>query len=227
MATDEDDAAPPPRGRKGRRAKAGAGAKAAQARAEIIFTRALGLMVKPDAEWVEIREERTNPASLLLGYVAPLAAIPPVFGFIGQAAFGERIGEQIVRTDMGQALIQAVLSFAMSVGLIYFLGMLINALAEQFEADRDEMQALKVAAYSPTPAFLSGVFALWPQVWWIGLIGVGMSAYLLLRGLPVLMRTPPDRALGYAATAMIAALIAFVVAFMMAGCLTGVGRVAA
>lgn len=223
MATeeDEDDA---PTAAEIRTAQARAGAAAARQKAEFILSRAFGLMVKPDAEWAQIRDEKTNAASILLGYVAPLAAIPPLFGFIGQTAFGERIGEQVIRPDLGQALISAVVAFSMSVALIYFLGILIKALADQFEADKDDLLSLKLAAYAPTPAFLSGIFALWPPVWWIGLIGVGLSAYLLLRGLPILVRTPKDRAMGYAATVMIAGLIAFVITFMMAGCITGVGR---
>jgi hypothetical protein len=222
MASDNDAPETEPARQRGRLNPAQA--QAARQKAEFILSRAYGLLVKPDAEWAQIRDERTTPAAILMGYVAPLAAIPPAFGFVGQTLFGERIGGQVVRVDLGQALTSGVIAFALSVALIYFLGVLINALADQFEADKDDLAALKVSAYAATPAFLSGIFALWPPIWWIGLIGMGLSAWLLLRGLPPLMKTPPDRAMGYAATVTIAALIALVVMFMLSSCITGVGR---
>ena len=95
---------------------------------------------------------------------------------------------------------------------------------ENFDADRDDLAAQKVAAYSMTPFFLSGVFWLWPPLTWLTFVAVGLSAFLLYRGLPPLMKTPPDRALSYAATVCVAELIGFIVAFVLAGCVTGCGR---
>ncbi len=200
--------------------------RAAEARqkAEIIFSRAYGLVRDPRAEWEQIKAEKTNIPSILLGYVAPLAAIPPLAGAIGGIAFGEQVGETVVRTDPGTVLVTAIVTFFASIALVYFLGILINTLAENFDAERDDLAAQKVAAYSMTPAFISGLFSLWPPLWWIGLIGIAMTAFLFYRGLPILMRCPNERAMGYATTVGLAGLIAFVILFSVSGCVVGIGR---
>ena len=55
-------------------------AQEAVRKSEIIFTRAYGLLREPKKEWEQIKAEETTVPNLLIGYVAPLAAIPPVAG---------------------------------------------------------------------------------------------------------------------------------------------------
>ena len=191
-------------------------ARQAQAKAEFILSRAYGLFRDPKLEWEQIRAEQTNVPSILLGYVAPLAGWFSVCVLIGSLIFD--------RPAIDKALIGAVATFVVMTALIALIGFIISAIAENFDADRDELAAQKVAAYSFTPFFLSGVFWLWPPLIWLTFVAVGMSAFLLYRGLPPLMKTPPDRAAGFAASVCIAGLMAFVVAFVLVGCVTGMGR---
>jgi hypothetical protein len=201
-------------------AAASARARAEQARqkAEFILSRAYGLVRDPQGEWRQIRDEETNVPSLMLGYVAPLAAIPCVCGLIGQLAFTRGL------IAPAQVVVGAVITFLVFMALIFFLGYLIGALAEYFEGERDELRAMKVAAYAPTPAFLLGLFSIWPPFWWVGLVGVAASAYLLYRGLPILMKAPQDRALSYAATVAVTGLVALVIMGVLTSCVTGIGR---
>lgn len=205
-------------------ADARARAEQARAKAEFILSRAYGLLREPKKEWAQIRAEETAIPNILLGYVAPLAAVPPICGLIGAYVFGLSYGGVDVRPPLDEALIGAVVSFVASVGMVFLLGILINALAENFDADRNELAGQKVAAYSMTPAFLSGIFSLWPPLWWLSLFAIAASVFLLYRGLPALMKSPEDRAVGYTATVAIAGLIAFVVLFSLSSCVTGAGR---
>jgi hypothetical protein len=222
MTAEDDD---PPEAAPHRFNAADARQKAAEAakKAEFILSRAYGLLRDPKAEWEQIRKEETNVPSILLGYVAPLAAIPHVCGLIGAFVFGNRYGLTVVRPDMND-VIATVVSYVVVVLLVFLLGILINAVADNFDADRDDLSAQKVAAYSMTPAFLSGVFSLWPPLWWLSLFAIAASAYLLYRGLPLLMKAPEDRALGYASTVLIAGLVALVILFSVSGCVTGGGQ---
>lgn len=203
--------------------KARARAKEAQQKAEFILSRAYGLLKDPKSEWEQIRAEETNIPSILLGYVAPLAAIPPICGLIGQYAFGSNYGDTVIRPSLGDALIGVVVSFGASVALVFLLGLLINAVAENFDGDRNDLGAQKVAAYSLTPAFLSGLFSLWPPLWWLSFVGIAASVFLLYRGLPPLMKAPADRALGYTTTVAIAGLVAAIVMFAVTGCVAQLG----
>jgi hypothetical protein len=196
-------------------------AREAMRKSEHILSRAYGLFVNPKEEWEQIKAEETSVQNILVGYVAPLAAIPPVCGLIGDYIFGRRIGEAVFRPEIGDAVIGGVVTWIISIALVFLLGLLMNALADNFDADRNELGAQKVAAYALTPAFLSGVFSLWPPLWWLSLFALAAMVWLMVRGLPILMKAPEERALGYAATVTIAAAVAFIVLFALASCVTG------
>ncbi len=53
---------------------------------------------------------------------------------------------------------------------------------------------MKLAAYSPTAMWLAGVFALFPPLGVLALLGL-YSLYILFKGAPVVARVPEDRAL--------------------------------
>lgn len=190
-------------------------AQEALRKSEFILSRAYGLLRDPKQEWEQIRAEETAIPNILIGYVAPLAAIPPVASLIGSFAFDREMAG-----EFGDALIRAAVTWLVSVAFVFLLGVLINALADNFDGDRDDLAAQKTAAYSLTPAFLSGVFSLWPPLWWVSLFALAAMVYLMYRGLPVMMKAPADRALSYAATVTVAAMVGGIVLFSLAGCVT-------
>lgn len=190
-------------------------AKEAFHKSEFILSRAWGLVSNPKAEWEQIRAEETTIPNILIGYVAPLAAIPPLADLIGSTLFN-----RMLQLDPGEALIRAVVTWLVSVALVAFLGILVNLIADNFDADRDDLAAQKIAAYSLTPAFLSGIFSLWPPLWWLSLFALAAMVYIMHQGLPILMKAPEERALGYAATVTIAAIVAFILLFSLASCVT-------
>ncbi len=183
-------------------------ARAQQAfrKSEFILSRAYGLMREPKKEWEQIKAEEATIPNILIGYVAPLAAIPIVCDLIGQSFFNNAL-----QVDFGQALIRAVITWIISIGIVFFLAIVVNVAAESFEADKNDLAAQKIAAYAYTPAFLAGVFLLWPPLGWLPLVALAWGVFLMYRGLPVLMRAPEETALGYAATVTIAAMIGTVV----------------
>lgn len=195
----------------------------AREKSEFILSRAWGLFTNPEAEWAQIRDEKTTVPSLLLGFVTPVAAAPTFAGMLGQLVFGEQVGDQRVRPEFLTAFGNAIITCLSVIALVYLMGLLINMIAEQFDGDRNEMNALKVAAYTPTPVLVTGLAAIYPPLWWVGILGLAASAYLLFRGLPILMRCPEDRALGFAATVTIVALIALMLIMGLSACVMGAG----
>lgn len=209
-----------PHGRRFSVEDARAQAQQAWRKSEFILSRAYGLLREPKKEWQQIRDEETTVPNILIGYVAPLAAIPPLCGVIGAYIFGMQLGGEVMRPVLSEALVSAIVTWLVSIGLVGFLGVLINAVANQFDAEPNALAAQKIAAYSLTPAFLSGVFSLWPPLWWVSLFALAAMVFLMYRGLPILMKTPPERALSYAATATIAAMLAGIVLFSLASCVS-------
>ena len=190
-------------------------ADAAYRKSEFILSRAYGLFRDPAAEWEQIRAEETTVPNILVGYVAPLALIPPVCDLVGSTLFNH-----MLQIEPGQAILRAAITWVVSVAFVFLLGILINTLAETFEADKNDLAAQKIAAYSLTPSFLSGVFSLWPPLWWLSLFALAAMVFLMYRGLPILMKAPAERALGYAASVTIAAAVGGVVLFSLASCAT-------
>jgi len=199
-------------------------AQAARQKAEFILSRVYGLVRDPKTEWGQIRDEETNIPSIMFGYVAPIAVIPPLCDLIGRYVFPTRIAGVVVIPRLDQSLISGVLTVIVSVALVFLLGLLINALAEQFDAERNDLLAQKVAAYAMTPVFFSGLFSLWPPIWWFSLFAIGYAVFLFYSGLQALMKAPQDRAIAYSATVVISGLIAFVILFSLSSCVASIGH---
>ena len=170
------------------------------------------ILLTPQAEWAVIDTEPATPAELYKGYIMPLAAIGPAAATLGWLIFGYRGS---LATGLGPVLTWAAVSYLMTLGGIYVLALIIDALAPNFDAPRDQLQALKVAAYASTPSWLAGIFGVIPALSWLGVLGL-YSLYLLYLGLPRLMKVAEDKALVYTVLVIFAAIILFLVIGLVA-----------
>ena len=62
-----------------------------------------------------------------------------------------------------------------------------------------------------------------PSLGILGIVGL-YSLYLLYLGLPVLMKVPQDKALGYTVVTIVAAIVIFAVIGAVTSSITGFGR---
>lgn len=176
-----------------------------------LVERAKQLILTPRAEWPVIDAEPTTVADIYRRYVAILAAVPVVAGLIGNMVFGYSVFGLTVRMSPVTAISFAITQYIMSLISVFVLALIIDALAPSFGGTRNRIQAIKVAAYSSTAAWVAGALAIVPQLAPLGgLLGL-YSLYLLYLGLPLLMRAPPDKAMGYTIVTILAALVLFVV----------------
>jgi hypothetical protein len=181
-----------------------------------LVVRVRSILVEPRSEWAVID---TEPATIgsIYRYVLILAAIPAIC--------------RAVRLSMGgffqltplQATQLAIASYIGALIGVYALALIIDALAPTFGGQKGRIPALKVAAYSATAAWVSGIFDLVPVLGIVALVGALYSLYLLYVGLPILMKTPPERSAGYAVATVIAAIILFIVIGAIVGRLGGIG----
>ncbi|MFZ1991626.1 MAG: Yip1 family protein [Alphaproteobacteria bacterium] len=165
--------------------------------AQAIIARVQQILLNPQAAWAQIDGESAGVQSLYVGYIIPLAAIPAIARFLG-----------LLLSGLGFLLLQAIVSFAFSLGAVYVFALIIDYLAPQFGAQKNFNQAFKVAAYAPTAAWVAGAFNIIPGIGGIiSVIGALYSLYLLFLGLPVLMKPPSERATTYTLVAIICAVI--------------------
>ena len=182
-----------------------------------LVDRVKNILLNPRQEWSVIDTEPATVGELFTGYVVPLAAIPPISQAIGYSVFGISVPFLgTYRTPVGSALASAAVTYVLSLAGVYVLALIIDALAPNFGGTKSQIQALKVAAYSSTASWVAGIFALIPGLRFLSILGV-YSLFLLYLGLPVLMKTPPEKALPYTAVVILAAIVLFAVVGLVAG----------
>src|ERR1017187_671552 len=182
------------------------------------------ICLKPKTEWDVIAGEKTSTADLFKGYVVPLAAIPPIAGFIGGSLIGRSlpfVGS--FRVPMASGLVMAIFTFVMALVGVYILSLIINALAPSFGAQKDSGQALKVAVYSYTPAWVAGVLQILPTLGLLAVLAGLYGLYLLYLGLPRLMKCPQEKAVGYTAVVVVCAIVLSVIIGAVGAGIMGVG----
>jgi hypothetical protein len=176
-----------------------------------IIQRAKNILLQPAQEWPVIEKEQGSILDIYTSYIVPLAAIGPAASIIGFSIFGFSTPfAGTIRVPIGSAIGHAVVTYVLSLVGIYVLAMIINSLAPTFLATKNDMQALKVAAYSSTASWLAGAFNLIPALSFLQILGL-YSLYLLYLGLPVLMKAPEEKAIGFTVAVVIAAIVIFAV----------------
>ena len=186
------------------------------ARMRGVVARARGLILHPHVEWGVIDGESATIRGLYTSYVMILAAVPPVCGLIGGIVFGLGLGGHGMHASLVGLLVSAIIGYALSLGGVYVMGLIIEATAPYFGGTKDRMQAMKVAAFFPTAAWLAGVFRLVPALAALEILGL-YSLFILWLGLPRLMRVPEDKALIYTLTVIVSALVVMILVSVVAG----------
>src|SRR5215510_558498 len=161
-----------------------------------LIERVKNICLSPNTEWTVIEGESASTASLMTGYVVPLAVVSAVAAFIGLSIIGVTLPfiGGTYRVPFVSGLVAAVLRVVFTVIGVVVCGMVIDALAPSFGAQKNSMQATKVAAYAPTAAWVAGILQIIPALGVLSVLGALYSLYVLYLGLPRLMKAPQDKA---------------------------------
>jgi Yip1-like protein len=170
-----------------------------------LLERVKNILMQPRAEWPRIDAEPATIGGIYTSYVMILAAIGPIAGLIG----GQLIGVMGYKPPLDMALGSAVLGYVLSLIAVYVSAFIIDALAPSFGGTKDMVKAFKVAAYSSTAAWVAGIFQIIPLLAILVLIAALYGLYLLYLGLPILMRVPQDKAMGYVVVVIIVQIVLY------------------
>ena len=141
---------------------------------EQLSERVKAILLTPQTEWQVIAREPGDTAALFTRYVALLALIPALAGFIGSSLIGRY-------TPILAALIGAIFHYVLTFVVVYVVALVVDALAPTFGAKKNFPNALKLTVYSYTPAWLAGVFLLIPGLSFLTLLGL-YGLYLMWLG---------------------------------------------
>ncbi|WP_374355858.1 Yip1 family protein [Chitinimonas sp.] len=185
-----------------------------------LVQRVQDILLKPKETWPAIEAENTDTATLYKGYLAILAAIPAVAGFIGSTMVGRSAFGFSYRAPIVSGLVSGIVMYVVSLALIYGLSLIADALAPSFGGSKNQNNALKLVAYSYTASFVAGVLSIVPMLGMLAVLGSLYGIYLLYLGTPVLMKVPEEKAPGYVAVLVVCGIVASMVIGGVVGMLT-------
>jgi hypothetical protein len=189
-----------------------------------LIQRVKDILLRPAQTWEVIDVEPTTTADLYKRYIIPLAAIPAVAGFIGFALVGVGVPGLGFKTGIVSTAVSQAVQFLLTLGMTFVLALIIDGLAPTFGGQKNQIQALKVAAYSTTAWWVAGVVLLIPMLAPLMLLGL-YSLYLFYTGLPRLMKTPAEKSVPYVAVVILAAIVVGLVVSMIVSPLQRMGSV--
>ena len=113
-----------------------------------LVQRVQDILLKPKQTWPVVAAESGDTASLYKNYIVILAAIAPIAGFIGMSLVGVGAFGMNVRVPILSGLVSAVVSYVVSLAMVFVLALIVDALAPTFGGTKNQFNALKVVAYS-------------------------------------------------------------------------------
>jgi hypothetical protein len=184
-----------------------------------LLARVKAILLSPSTEWPVIAVEASSARAIYGGYVAPLAAIGVLAGFIGYTVVGYNaplLGH--VRLGMVAGIVSAILGYVLWFASVFVIAWLVDVLAPSFGGQRAPLRSLKLTAYSYTPAWVAGILQLVPALGVLALLAGCYGLYLLYIGLPILMRCPKEKSIGYAVVLILCAIVVSIVIGLLSMC---------
>ncbi len=184
-----------------------------------LFERVKAILLTPKSEWPVIAAESASVAGLYTGYIVVLAAIPPLASFLQFGLIGTHVGFfGTYRIGLGTGLTALLVNYALALVGIYALSLIVDALAPTFGGRKDPVMAMKTVAYASTAGWIAGIGQLLPVIAPLIMLAGGVySIYLCYLGLQVTMQCPEDKAAGYTAAVVLAAIVIGTVAAALTG----------
>src|SRR6516164_3718646 len=110
-----------------------------------IVDRVKAILLTPKSEWLVIERESGDHTYLFTNYVAILAAIPAVCGFVGESIIRSLAAIGTVRVGIVFGIAFAIVNYLLAFVMVYVIGLIINALAPTFNGQKNQPNALKLA----------------------------------------------------------------------------------
>ncbi|HEY0340477.1 MAG TPA: Yip1 family protein [Steroidobacteraceae bacterium] len=162
--------------------------------------RVKGMLSAPESEWRRVARESTTRWRLFYGYFLPFAALTAL---LVPTRFS-----RVMQAPLASIATLVVLTLAFEMLCIYVVALIIDGVALYFRGVPNPGQAFKVATYAATPLWLSAISFPFPSVFVpLQLVAGLYHTYLMYQGVRELMKSPRDRALGYATTVVLSSMM--------------------
>lgn len=177
----------------------------------------LRLLLRPGTVFEELSDTRPDPHVVFFRYLIWLAAIPPLFAYIGASNFGWRLGAaQPLYLDGGDLIVISIMYFFLLIFGFVSTAIVAQWMASTYGARHSLGIHFALVTIVAAPLAAGSVVHLFPHVFInvIALIPILMwSMYLLYRGLPVVLKISPERGM-LMSSALIGYLLVAAVSFL-------------
>jgi hypothetical protein len=171
-----------------------------------IVDRVKNILLSPKTEW-QVIDGESGDTKEVFTYVAILAAIPTIISLALSVALSS-----LVPFSTTYLVVSTIVSYLLTFVIVYLLAMITDALAATFGGEKHMPSALKLIAYSYTAIWVASVLAIIPILGFLlVLAAIVYSVYTLYLGVPVMMRAPQDKVVGYTIVIVISGLVVAIV----------------
>ena len=158
-----------------------------------LIERVKAILTTPKTEWNVINGEPDDASKITMTYLLPLILIGTVASFIGFGLIGMNFGFgfKFKSTELG---IKLAISYAIrGVAGIFILAFIIDALAPQFNSEKNFNKSFQLAAYSSTASLVAAVLLILPSLAILIIVAAIYGLYIAYLGIPVLKKTSQDK----------------------------------
>jgi len=100
------------------------------------------------------------------------------------------------------------MQYAMSLGLVWVLALIIDGLAPKFGSEKNFIQSLKLVAYAMTPGWIAGILNILPSLVMLAGLASLYGLYLLYIGLAPMKNPPAEKQASYFGVSLACAILA-------------------
>ena len=176
-----------------------------------IIDRVKGIILNPKKEWDTIQQEQQSNMDVLIKFLIPLVLIPVICSFIGYGLIGRKyafIGH-VGSVSLGiRYAVMMVLN--MLIG-IYLTAFVIDLLANSFGATKNFNNALRLVAYSYTPAMVAGIFYIFPSLSVLVMLASLYGLYIMYLGIKPMMKAPDDKVTVYFIISIVVLIVVYAI----------------
>ncbi len=174
------------------------------------ISNAKDVLLTQNAEWTRIMSEENDKQSLLrygMMLIAIVYAILFAFSllFTMNMAFIGGISTTYIIT-------MVVVQFALGIASLYFIPMILAAIAPSFGGKNDSLNALKLFVFTATPSWIGTAFSRIPILGWlIALAGGVYAIFLFWSHVDEAMSIPADKKVGYVIVSVLVLAVIYIV----------------
>ena len=172
---------------------------------------AIDVTRSPASVMTAYRDADTSVNSVIINYVAVLAAIY----FIGTL-----LGDLIFYHSAGFAVLDAILYYILGIVQVFVVGFIIWKLAPNFGTNTTQVRSLRLAAYIFTPYFLISILKIIPFLGVLVILGLLYGLYIFYLGIPIMLGTPQNQVITYLVVALVVTFVVYFVISFIVGAVT-------